>query len=392
MTKQITNYQCPSCMGPVHFDSESGKLKCEYCGSAYTVEEIEALYEEKNEAAAQAKEAAEESLKKVQQAAKDAALQSEAEGWDLSSLQDDWGTEAEGMRSYSCPSCGAELFCEETTAATACPYCDNPAIVPGQFSGVLKPDYIIPFKLGKAEALKALKEHYKGRPFLPKSFREQNHLDEIKGVYVPFWLFDGEAEGAIDYEATNIIQYASGEYEVTETHYYDVYRTGRLAFARIPVDGSRKMPDDYMDSLEPFDYTELKEFATAYLPGYLADKYDVSAEESGMRADSRAEATIADALRDTVLGYQLVQEKHRNIQLHRGEVKYALLPIWILNTTWNGEKYMFAMNGQTGKMVGNLPTDTKKKWSIFALVYLITAVFMALIMLFPFGLLEQILM
>ncbi|MDO4531889.1 MAG: hypothetical protein Q4C06_07910, partial [Bacillota bacterium] len=328
-------------------------------------------------------------LEAQEKAEAEAAMQqAEVEGWDASGLQDDWGEDAKGMRMYSCPSCGAELFCEETTAATSCPYCDNPTIVPGQFSGVLKPDYIIPFKLGKEDALKALKEHYKGRPFLPKAFQNQNHLDEIKGVYVPFWLFDGKAEGSVSFEGTNIVRYNSGDYEVTETHYYDVYRAGSLAFERIPVDGSKKMPDDYMDSLEPFDYDGLKDFSTAYLPGYLADKYDVSAEESSQRADSRAEATVSDALKDTVYGYQMVFEKQRNIQLHRGEVKYALLPVWILNTTWNGEKYMFAMNGQTGKMVGDLPTDKKKKWGIFGIVYLITLAITALFILFPFGLLD----
>ena len=85
-------------------------------------------------------------------------------------------------------SCGAELICDENTAATSCPYCGNPTVVPGQFSGQLRPDFIIPFKLSKEDAVKALKDHYKGKIFLPKSFTQENHVQEIQGIYVPFWM------------------------------------------------------------------------------------------------------------------------------------------------------------------------------------------------------------
>ncbi|MBQ2697307.1 MAG: hypothetical protein IJF59_01425, partial [Clostridia bacterium] len=156
----------------------------------------------------------------------------------------------------------------------------------------------------------------------------------------------------------------------------------------IPVDGSSKMPDDYMDSIEPFNYADLTAFSTAYLPGFLADKYDVSAEESGRRADARAENTVESCLRDTVRGYDTVSVRQRHIRLHRGEVKYALLPVWLLTTKWNDQNYLFAMNGQTGKFVGNLPVDKGKKWRMFALVYGVTAVVTALAVLFPGGLLN----
>lgn len=387
MAAQVTNYKCPACTGPLQFDAESGNLICEYCGSTHSVAEIEALYAQKDEEAAEAQQEAEEKREEAAEAAEHAG-----EDWDTSGLSDDWGTDAEGMRVYNCPSCGAQLICDETTAATSCPYCDNPTIVPGQFSGMLKPDYVIPFKLKKEQAIAALKKHYEGKVLLPNAFKSNNHLEEIKGIYVPFWLFDGAAEGSVQYEATKVRKYRSGDYEITDTSYYDVQRAGKVNFEKIPVDGSKKMPDDYMDSLEPYDYSELKPFSTAYLPGYMADKYDVTVEESSKRADTRAENTTADCMRNTVSGYVGVIEKNRNIQLKRGEVKYALLPVWILNTKWNGKKYLFAMNGQTGKFVGDLPIDKNKKTRIFAAVYGITALVIAVIMLFAGGLLDLLMM
>lgn len=56
-----------------------------------------------------------------------------------------------------------------------------------------------------------------------------------------------------------------------------------MTFEKVPVDASSKMPDDHMDSIEPYDYKKLKPFSTAYLPGYLADKFDVTVEQSRER-------------------------------------------------------------------------------------------------------------
>ena len=358
MPTQVTNYQCPACTGPLHFAGGSGKLECEYCGASYDVAEIEALYAEKEEKAAAARQAAEEAGQSVPSP--------DGNAWDTSSLSEDWGAEGDGMRAYSCPSCGAELICDESTAATSCPYCGNPTVVPGQFSGQLRPDFIIPFKLSKEDAVKALKSHYKGKFFLPKSFTAENHLQEIQGIYVPFWMFDGEAEGDAHYEATRSHTYRSGDYEITETEHYDVYRAGAISFEKIPVDASSKMPDDYMDSIEPFDYSDIRDFSTVYMPGYLANKYDVSVEECAPRADLRCENSMEGLLRRDVRGYESVVETGRDIRLQRGEVKYALLPVWVLNTRWKDKNYLFMINGQTGRLAGDLPVS-KVKYTILRL-------------------------
>ena len=369
MPTQVTNYQCPACTGPLHYSAKSGKLACDYCGSSFDVAEIEALYARKEAEAAAAKQAADAKAEAAQAAKAEAAEADAASGgWDTSDLSRDWGAEADGLRVYSCPSCGAELICDQSTAATACPYCGNPAIVPGQFSGALRPDSILPFRLSKDDAVQALRAHYKGKPFLPRSFTSANHIEQIQGVYVPFWLFDGGAEGAASYRASNTNVYETGDYEITETRHYHVVRAGSLAFEKIPVDASSKMPDDHMDSIEPFDYAQLRPFSTAYLPGYLADKYDVTIDDSRDRADTRCSETLAQALRDTVTGYGACVTEREDIALRRGKVHYALLPVWMLSTKWRGQDFLFAMNGQTGKLVGDLPTDRGRFWGMFAAI------------------------
>jgi len=349
MATQVTNYQCPACTGPLQYDPEAAKLNCEYCGSVFEPAEIEALYREEDENAAQAH----------------AEAEANEHPWDASDISESWGEDAAGMKTYSCPSCTAELICDETTAATSCPYCGNPTVVPGQFSGSLKPDCVLPFKLDKDAAVQALKDHYRKRFFLPRAFTANNHLQKVQGVYVPFWLFDGEASGEAYFKTTRSHTRRQGDYRITDTQHFVCKRAGSVAFEKVPVDASAKMPDDYMESLEPFDYGELKPFSTAYLPGFLADKYDVSVEDSQERADARCTESLALELRDSVLGYETVSEIRRSIHLNRGKVHYALLPVWLLHTKWNGKDYLFAMNGQTGKLVGDLPVDKKKFWSVF---------------------------
>ena len=368
MPSMVTNYKCPACTGPLHFAGGSGKLECDYCGSTYDVAEIEALLAES--------EAKAESAFQKEEAKAEAQAASGGEEWDTSGLvEGQWG--AEGMRVYNCPSCGAELICDETTAATSCPYCGNTTVVPGQFSGAMKPEFVLPFKLDKAAAVEALGRHYHKKRFLPKTFADRNHIEEVQGVYVPFWLFDGTADASADYEATRSFTRREGQYQVTTTEHYNVHRAGRLSFEKVPVDASVRMPDDHMDSIEPYDYADLKTFSTAYLPGFLADKYDVSAEDSAARADERCENSALSALAGTVTGYETCIPRAHNVRLNRGKVHYALLPVWLLNTKWNGQDFLFAMNGQTGKLVGDLPVDKKRFWTTFAAIALSVAVVVA---------------
>ena len=354
MSSEVQNYQCPACTGPLRFAGDSGKLKCDYCGSEYDTATIETLYADK--------------------AAADAPSTTPAQ-WSVDEAGTAWSeTEAEGLRAYSCPSCGAEIICDETTAATSCVYCGNPTIVPGQLGGNLRPDYVLPFLLEKDAAKQKLLEYYKKKKFLPKTFMEGNHIEEIKGIYAPFWLFNGEADADVRYSATRVKRRTSGNYEITTTEHFRVTRQGHVAFEKVPVDGSTKLPDAHMDAVEPYDYSALKPFSTAYLPGFLADKYDMDAAACVPRADERVRNSAAQALASTVVGYSSVKAEHTDIRLKHGKVKYALLPVWMLHTRWNGQNFLFAMNGQTGKLIGDLPVDKKKYWLWFFCIFLPAAI------------------
>ena len=337
----LREYKCPCCGGVLEFNSDVQKMKCPYCDTEIEVSALEEYDKE---------------LKDEQQP--------DDMTWDTSAGAQWQEGETEGLRTYVCKSCGGEIVGDANTAATACPFCGNPVVMMGQFSGALKPDYVIPFKLDKKAAKEGLKKHLRGKKLLPKVFKSENHIDEVKGIYVPFWLFDADAAADIRYKATKTRIWSDSKYNYTETSYYSVRRAGKIGFDNVPVDGSSKMADDLMESIEPFDFSKAVDFQTAYLSGYLADKYDVDEAQSIKRANERIRNSTQTAFADTVKGYVSVTPEDTSIQLQNGKAKYALYPVWVLQTTWRGENYIFAMNGQTGKFVGNLPMDkgTFTRW------------------------------
>ena len=349
----VKNYKCPSCGGALTFNASEGNVTCPYCDSSFDVKEIEQLYNAQNH---------DESDDHIAQDAtvEAGSFDSQDADWNTDSLNENWGADSQGMKQYSCPSCGASLICDETTAATSCPYCDNPMVMQQQFSGSLKPDYIIPFKIEKKDAVEALKNFYNGKPLLPDEFANQNHLDEIKGIYVPFWFFDGTAYGSAVFHATTTHTHRTQNATVITTKNYKCYRDGNISFSMVPVDASKKMDNALMDSLEPFNYKEIKEFSTGYLPGYLANIPDDDVKNCFSRANVRCAATCIDALEKTVTGYETVRLTSKNVKLKQGSVHYGLIPVWILNTHCDGKKYVYAVNGQSGKVVGELPISSSK--------------------------------
>lgn len=338
----ILEYKCPACGGAMAFDSDLQKVKCPYCDTEY---EMEALKE----------------LDELCVDGEDITWQ-EPQG---SQWQEDEKAE---LRHYVCQSCGGEIVTDATTAATACPYCDNPVVLAPQVSGALRPDCVIPFKLDKEAAEAALLKHLSKKPLLPKLFKDQNHIREIKGVYAPFWLYDAKVDGTFRYRATRVRSWSDSNYIYTETSHYSVHRSGNLRFSGVPVDGSQKMADELMESIEPYDLNEAVDFQTAYLAGFFADKYDVSMDDCALRANDRIRQSTREAFEQTALGYTTLIPQSSNIRLDNSRIRYALLPVWLLHTNYRGTDYLFAMNGQTGKFVGNLPVDRAAFWKWWGIV------------------------
>ncbi len=356
---EILEYKCPCCGGAISFDAASQKMKCPYCDTEFEVDTLRQFEKE--------------------------SLDGDRDPqWDAENVErgrEELDGEQEGLVSYVCEACGGEIVADRNMAASSCPYCGNPVIVMRQLTGALRPDLVIPFKLDKKEAEARLKGHLQGKVLLPPLFKRENRIKEIKGVYVPFWLYDCDAEADIRCRATRVHSWVSGDYQYTETQFFLVCRSGDIGFDMVPADGSERMDDALMESIEPYDYSEAVDFQTAYLAGYLADKYDQDSAACAPRANDRMRASTVNSFMSTILGYATCMPEHTDIRIRQGRIRYALLPVWLLNTNYRGKQYTFAMNGQTGKFVGDLPADRLRALGIAGAVFAAAAALSWLVML-----------
>ena len=245
--------------------------------------------------------------------------------------------------------------------ATICPYCGNAAIVENQFAGTFQPDYIVPFRIDKKAAMQSFEATCKRLPFLPDEFKNKRKIEEMSGVYVPFWMFDCQANAAIAYRGERNSYWSDSENDYVKTDHYKIFRAGTLDFENLPVDASKKADDAYMDALEPYNLGEAVRFDTGYLAGFLADKYDVSASESESRANARIKATTESTFAGTVDGFSGIAPESSKISFSDGKVRYSMLPVWMLHIAYDGQNYAYAINGQTGKVVGSFPVSKKKR-------------------------------
>lgn len=347
----LEGFKCPNCAGDITFDSTSQQMKCPYCDSEFDI----ATLQEYNEIS---------------------QTEEQEPVWDVYNEESGSGNwsqdERNKVKRYICQSCAGEVITDDTTVASECPYCGSTVIIASELEGEFRPDIVIPFKLDKEAAKSVLLEFYNGKKLLPKTFRHENHIEEIKGMYVPFWLYNCKAEGKAIFKAKKVRVWSDARYTYTKTKHYVLHREGSASFLQVPADGSDKMDDTLMESIEPYDYSQAVSFETAYLAGYLAEKYDVEADKNLNRINDRITSSLIEQFEGTIGNYDGCQLDQKNISFSQSKIEYALLPLWMLRTKYQDKEYVFAMNGQTGKLVGELPIDkglaAKNFGAVFAIV------------------------
>lgn len=337
--KKALDNKCPNCGGTVVYKPSLKKFQCAYCDGVFTLED----FSKHNNA----------SSKKNNQNEEDTT----------------------NYVTYTCSDCGAEIIADEQTAATFCIYCGNTAILRNKLSGKFAPDFIIPFQKEKDDAIGAFKSLAKGRPFVPKNFLHANNIEKIKGIYIPFWLYDVLVSGSIVCDAQRMQSWRQGDTMYTKTSYYKLYRSGSMQYIKVPVDGSTRFDNAIMNSIEPFHYQDLIPYNHGYLAGFYAEKYDVSIQEAFPDANARCLNSSKDLLFQDCTGYNSKVVTENNLSSKVTDKKYVLLPVWMVNVKYKDKLYLFAMNGQTGEFIGDIPIDKKKIiiWgiSLFLIVFLL---------------------
>ncbi|MBU9739424.1 zinc ribbon domain-containing protein [Diplocloster agilis] len=322
----VITYKCPNCGAGLEFDSEKQMLVCVHCGTEKSVEEMEQMEQKESKSASQTND----------------------------------------FKMFHCPVCGAEILTDEHTSATFCSYCGSTALIESRLTDELAPAYVIPFQINREQAKEAYLRWTKKGKFTPREFTSQSTIEKISGIYVPYWIYDYDTHVKLRADCTRIRTERRGDTEYTHTDHFDVYREVAAAFEKVPADASEKMDDDVMDRLEPFDYSAMKQFEMPYLSGYLAEKYNFTEDELKSRIEKRIHQYAASTTRETIGGYASVNVLQENVNMAEKKADYVLLPVWMLNYRYQNKNYQFAMNGQTGKIVGKLPASKGRAAAWFA--------------------------
>ena len=322
----VHEHECPSCGAAMRFSPASGLLVCDYCGKTIQIEP---------------------------------ERRSEFNGFDFEHLSSHaYDPSSESLPIYNCVSCGAEIIAASEQISLTCPYCRNNIVLTDKVSGGLRPDGVIPFRIAPEALPEALQSFYKGKVLLPKNFFSESSVGKVTGVYVPFWVFSGRLFGSLTfYGEKGGKSHRSGDYIITDTNIYDLKRDVSVGFDGLPVDASGKIDDALMDSMEPFDLTDVRPFDARYLAGFVADRFDVPKEDMAARAEARMRKTADDYLdAHAGPGYAAVRRTGGKLTADL-QAKYLLFPVYLFDIAHRGNTYKFAVNGQTGKVVGSLPTD-----------------------------------
>lgn len=345
---QASTYQCPNCRGMMSYDARLGKLRCAHCG-----------YVPADEGATGGK-----SIPVGNGQAQQRGATQHAKTVEDFLARAPWEVSADGTVNaitYQCPACAAEVAADQSVVSMECPYCGNVMLVSGTAQEGDIPDYVLPFAIEQRDAEARMRQHFDKKWYLPKAFNAS--LEHIKGIYVPYHLYDFDVQGWANYlgrESETRTDRDGNSHSVT--YYYDVRRSGHAHFSQVPVDGSSKMPDAHMDAISPFDFNQLQPFSADYVAGYISEIADEDADTCAPRAIARVKQSFeSDLASDARQGLDSVEVRQHETNVKETRRQYCMLPVWLMHCTWEQEQMLFAVNGTTGKCVGNLPIDTGKR-------------------------------
>ena len=314
-------YKCPNCDAGLVFDAAKGKFVCEFCMSEFTEEELRAT----------------DSAERAEQTAK---------------ANEEFAGE---VNEYICQSCGAVIMTDKATAADYCYYCHNPVVLADRVTGAFRPDKIVPFKFDKTAAKESFLRFAKKKFFVPRDYFSPEQADKITGVYYPFWLTDADTHSEIDATATRVRVWRTGNTEYTETSTFRIHRAGKIHFEDISTSAISTEDKGMLEGVLPYPPEAQTDFSMPYLLGYQAKRRDIDRDALAGEVKSRMNTYAEKLLRGTIGSYATVTVTRTDVGIIKSHWDYSLMPVWILTYNRDGKLYTYSMNGNTGKVYGELP-------------------------------------
>lgn len=333
----VVTCKCPNCDGGLIFSPKKQLFICEYCQSEFTREQVDAL-DPALKAHAEQTTAPDAAAPGVAQPGVDAAAGEEF-----------------AANAYSCPSCGAEVFTDPTTAASFCFYCHNPVILSGRLDGALRPDAVIPFTVQKDEVEKKFLDWCKSKWFIRGDFHGSVQMEKLTGVYFPFWMTDSTCDCRLDAQGNQIRVWRVGDIEHTETSVFRIVRHADVSFDEFTLAAIDREDVKLANGVYPFDFSKAVDFSMAYLSGFQAEKRGLEAAQLKPEMEKDVKGFAEQIVEGTIGGYTGTVIQNRSTAVTNQNWKYLLLPVWAMTCQHGGKTYYYAVNGQTGKVCGRVP-------------------------------------
>jgi Zn finger protein HypA/HybF involved in hydrogenase expression len=353
----LEKHACPACGAQAEWTPSNQKLVCPFCGTEapYVVDRDTGKVEELDLVSA---------LRSIPE---------EDRGWQTD------------RRSVQCQSCKAVMVYDPARVGQNCEFCGSPALVDYQeIKAPIRPQSLLAFKVTAAQIRESMRAWYAGRWFAPGKLKRVALVDQVKGMYIPYWTFDAQAECPWTAEA-GYYYYVTESYtdnqgkrqtrQVRKVRWEPASGHVSHFFDDQPVPGSRGIDAGLLRGVEPFPTTELVPYDTAFLSGFVVEHYQVVLLDAAKQGRER----MNEELR-ALCSAQVPGDTQRNLEIfptYSAETfKHILVPLWLLTYTYGKRVFQVVANGYTGAIAGRYP---KSPWKIAGAVLLAVIAIMTIV-------------
>lgn len=352
--REVVDFKCPQCGATTAFSVSDGGLKCTHCGH------YEAPQSETVGKGAQRFEFTLETMERA------------THGW------------GEARKALGCQNCGAQITIPVGALTTTCPFCASNKVIHREAAqDVLRPKFLVPFKIKTQECQKIAREWLGSTWMTPKKLQKLAKIADFVTMYIPFWTFDAIATAEWRAEVGHIKKerYFDRSDLAWKTRTKTVWRwefgNAQIPYDDVLIQGTKHISSLLLERIKQFRMDDLVPYDPKFLAGLQAQAFDIPLE----RAWEQSRAAMRENTREACI-HQASSSKIRNFSMNldfEDEAwRYILLPIYVASYSYGGRSFQALVNGQNGAISGQRPVDWNKIWLVIAAM-LLPGIFLGII-------------
>lgn len=262
----------------------------------------------------------------------------------------------ESITTMHCSNCGAMFKGDKKTMSTTCSYCGANLVIDFENKTGIQPDACIPFAFDRIAASAKFNEGIKKKWFLPNKFKKSPPESSIESVYIPAFTFNCTTNNR--YTGQLIEEYKDSDGD--SQYSYRRISGNEVVYSKdLMVECSEYMTQTTFNTIKPFDTYDAYKFKEEFIMGYSVEYYNRKMEDVKNLVKKMIERNIKDQILKNY-SYDRVDYLNIDTKYTFAEYSYIILPTYRVNYKYNNKEYSTFMNGQTGKVGGNLPRSGLK--------------------------------